>query len=69
VATSLVNALPWAGNAKTDRFDVQVHFEADEHELIMAELAVTRFIGNKAVDVQRQKLQANLSQVVSRDSL
>ena len=68
VAGSLASLLRRSGAGRTDRFEVEVHLNVDEHELINAELAVTRFRGNKAVEVQRQKLQVNVPAALGRDS-
>jgi molecular chaperone DnaK (HSP70) len=55
-AFSLV--LPWAKAAVTpDQFEVLVACQVDEHELITAEVLVTRFVRGKAQEVQRQKMQ------------
>lgn len=67
LAKSLANYLPWGGSKK-DRFEIQLHFNVDEHELITAEMAVTRFLGDKAVDVQRQKLQVNVEAALGRNT-
>lgn len=69
VATSLAGRLPWGGAAKLDRFEVEVHLQVDEHEIINAEMAVTRFLGGKAVEVQRQQMQVNIEAAMGRSSL
>lgn len=66
-AKSIVRHLPWGGSRK-DRFEIQLHFNVDEHELITAEMAVTRFVGEKAVDVQKQKLQVNVEAALGRNT-
>ena len=65
---SVTRRLPWGGQ-KPDRFDVAVHFHVDEHELITAGMEVIRFLGDKAVDVQRQKLKLDVGAAQSRDTL
>jgi hypothetical protein len=62
----VASRFPWSAS-KLDRFDVEVHLNVDEHELITAELAVTRFLGGKAAEVQRQKLQVNVANALGRD--
>jgi molecular chaperone DnaK (HSP70) len=50
--------LPWArSNVTPDQFEVLVACQVDEHELITAEVLVTRFVRGKAQEVQRQKMQ------------
>ncbi|MCC2668446.1 MAG: hscC [Armatimonadetes bacterium] len=50
--------LPWARSTVTpDQFEVLVACQVDEHELITAEVLVTRFVRGKAQEVQRQKMQ------------
>lgn len=56
------------GGAKKDHYEVEVHLSLDEHEIITAELAVTRFVGGKAVDIQRQKMQASVAAAMGRDA-
>ncbi len=59
---------PWWGNAaKLDRFEVEVRLNVDEHEIINAEMAVTRFVNGKAAEVQRQQMQVNVEQALGRD--
>lgn len=62
----VVNRFPWFGSSK-DRFEVEVRFNVDEHELITAELAVTRFLGGKPVDQQRQKMRVDPEMAFGRD--
>jgi molecular chaperone DnaK (HSP70) len=50
-------ALPWARTMTPDQFEVLVACQVDEHELITAELLVTRYMAGKPMDVQRQKMQ------------
>jgi molecular chaperone DnaK (HSP70) len=69
VTNSLTGRLPWGGNARLDRFEVEVALQVDEHEIINAEMAVTRFLGGKAVDVQRQQMQVNIEAALGRTSL
>ncbi len=52
-------ALPWARNVAPDQFEVLVACQVDEHELITAELLVTRYLRGKAMEVQRQKMKLN----------
>lgn len=50
--------LPWVkAAAATDQFEVLVACQVDEHELITAELLVTRYMKGKAMEVQRQKMK------------
>lgn len=50
--------LPWArGSVTPDQFEVLVACQVDEHELITAEVLVTRIVRGKAQEVQRQKMQ------------
>ncbi|HEU4752139.1 MAG TPA: Hsp70 family protein [Armatimonadota bacterium] len=49
--------LPWARSMTPDQFEVLVACQVDEHELITAELLVTRYLKGKPMDVQRQKMQ------------
>lgn len=43
-----------------DQFEVEVNFKVDEHELITAELVVSRMRGGRAVEVQKQNLSVNI---------
>ncbi|MGV3724057.1 MAG: Hsp70 family protein [Actinomycetota bacterium] len=55
---TLSQCLPWARSAvNSDQFEVLVACQVDEHELITAEVLVTRFVKGKAQEVQRQKMQ------------
>lgn len=50
--------LPWAKATVTpDQFEVLVACQVDEHELITAELLVTRYLRGKPMEVQRQKMK------------
>jgi len=49
--------LPWAKQATPDQFEVLVACQVDEHELITAELLITRYLNGKAIDTQRQKMK------------
>jgi hypothetical protein len=49
--------LPWVKATGTDQFEVLVACQVDEHELITAELLVTRYLQGKAMEVQRQKMK------------
>ena len=40
-----------------DQFEVLVACQVDEHELITAELLVTRYLRGKPMAVQRQKMK------------
>ncbi len=42
-----------------DQFEVLVACQVDEHELITAELLVTRYLHGKPMEVQREKMQLN----------
>ena len=50
---------PWARNQAADQFEVLVACQVDEHELITAELLVTRYLKGKPMEVQRQKMKLN----------
>ena len=67
VTKSLAGRLLKAGSGK-DRFEVEIHLNVDEHELIRAEMAVTRFLGGKPVDVQRQQLQLNAATAIGAEA-
>jgi hypothetical protein len=55
---TLSQCLPWTRSAvNPDQFEVLVACQVDEHELITAEVLVTRFVKGKAQEVQRQKMQ------------
>lgn len=51
--------MPWARAAATDQFEVLVACQVDEHELITAELLVTRYLKGQPMEVQRQKMKLN----------
>lgn len=68
VGKSMAMVLPWSNSAKLDRFEVQVYFHVSENELISAELAVTRLVGGKPVEMQRQNLQMNIEAAMGRDT-
>jgi len=57
ITRSLGSRLPWGSATRTDRFEVALELSVDEHELITAELQVTRFRGKRPVDIQRQRLE------------
>lgn len=69
VTRSFASMLRRGGGPPTDKFNVEVFLTVDEHELISAELAITRLVGGKPVEVQRQKLQVNVPQAMGRDVL
>jgi hypothetical protein len=48
------------GGATKERFQVEIHFTVDEHEMIDAELRVARLLRGKRSEVQRQQLHANV---------
>lgn len=48
------------GGQQQDRFQIEIQLSVDEHEIITAEMTVTRYVGNRAVDVQRQEMKVNL---------
>ena len=50
---------PWARAVAPDQFEVLVACRVDEHELITAELLVTRYVKGKAMETQRQKMKLN----------
>jgi molecular chaperone DnaK (HSP70) len=60
VSKALALCVPWArGAAASDQFEVLVACQVDEHELITAELLVTRYLKGKPMEVQRQKMKLN----------
>lgn len=60
VSRTISTIMPWAKAVVTpDQFEVLVACQVDEHELITAELLVTRYVRGKAQEVQRQKMQLN----------
>jgi molecular chaperone DnaK (HSP70) len=63
----VASRFPWWGGEKRDRFEVEVHFNVDEHEIINAEMAVTRFLGGKPAEVQREQMRVNVEQALGRD--
>jgi len=63
----VISKFPWFGSTKLDRFEVLVNFQVDEHEMILADLAVTRFLGGKPVDVQKQRMRVDVVSTQGRD--
>lgn len=59
VSRTLSVFTPWAKNQNADQFEVLVACQVDEHELITAELLVTRYLKGKPTEVQRQKMKLN----------
>jgi hypothetical protein len=57
VSKTLSLRLPWARSVTPDEFEVLVACQVDEHELITAELLVTRYLHGKAMEVQREKMK------------
>jgi molecular chaperone DnaK (HSP70) len=57
ITKTLSLRLPWAGGMTPDQFEVLVACQVDEHELITAEVLVTRFLRGRAMEVQRQKMR------------
>jgi hypothetical protein len=55
--------LPWTRSMTPDQFEVLVACQVDEHELITAELLVTRYLRGKPMEVQRQKMKLNSAAV------
>lgn len=51
--------LPWMKTDNVDQFEVLVACAVDEHELITAEVVVTRIQGGRATEVQRQRMKLN----------
>ena len=47
------------GGDQRDRFEISIEMNIDEHELITAEMTVTRFLGGRAVDVQKRMMQVS----------
>ena len=43
-----------------DRFEIQIDLSIDEHELIVAEMIVTRFLNGRPADVQKRTMQVNV---------
>jgi molecular chaperone DnaK (HSP70) len=57
------------GGAKaTDHFEISVDLEVDEHELILAELTVARFVGGTKRDEQKRSLQFNVGAAMAGES-
>jgi hypothetical protein len=54
---TLALRLPWMRALTSDQFEVLVACQVDEHELITAEVLVTRYVGGKPAEVQRQKMR------------
>jgi molecular chaperone DnaK (HSP70) len=63
VTKTLALKLPWVRAVTPDQFEVLVACQVDEHELITAELLVTRYLGGKAHEVQRQKMKLSAGAV------
>jgi len=59
VTKSVSLCLPWARGLTPDQFEVLVACQVDEHELITAELLVTRYLRGKPMEVQRQQMKLN----------
>ncbi len=57
VTKTFALVMPWARGLTPDQFEVLVACQVDEHELITAELLVTRFVRGKPQEVQRQKMK------------
>jgi len=58
VSKTLATILPWTrAGSQPDHFEVLVACQVDEHELITAELLVTRYLKGKPLEVQRQKMK------------
>jgi hypothetical protein len=55
----LSHIFPWMRGGNPDQFEVLVACKVDEHELITAELLVTRMLGGKPLEVQRQTMKLN----------
>jgi molecular chaperone DnaK (HSP70) len=56
----LAGLLPWMQRTLSpDQFEVLVACRVDEHELITAEVLVTRYLGGKPAEVQRQQMRLN----------
>lgn len=63
VGRTLAAFTPWNRNQSPDQFEVLVACQVDEHELITAELLVTRYLKGKPLEVQRQKMKLNTATV------
>jgi len=59
VSKSVSLCLPWTRSMTPDQFEVLVACQVDEHELITAELLVTRYLRGKPLEVQRQQMKLN----------
>ncbi len=60
VTKSIAGFISRGNMDQRDRFEIQVDLSIDEHELIIAEMIVTRFLGGRAVDVQTRTMQVNV---------
>jgi molecular chaperone DnaK (HSP70) len=49
--------MPWAQQVTPDQFEVMVACTVDEHELITAEVLVTRYLKGQPTEVQREKMR------------
>ena len=63
VSKTLSNYLPWVKAATPDQFEVLVACTVDEHELITAEVLVTRYMKGKATEIQREKMRLSTGAV------
>ncbi len=48
--------LPWIRTSTSDEFEVLVACQVDEHELITAEVLITRYVQGRPQEVQREKM-------------
>lgn len=53
----LANRLPFFKASASDEFEVLVACQVDDHELITAEVLITRYVNGKPTEVQRQKMK------------
>jgi len=57
IKKAFVLRLPWMKSIQPDQFEVLVACHVDEHELITAELLITRYVQGKPQEVQRQQMK------------
>lgn len=60
VNKSLATLIKRGNVDQRDRFEIQIDLSIDEHELIVAEMIVTRFLNGRPADVQKRTMQVNV---------
>ncbi len=68
ISQSIRRWMGLGGGKALDHFEISVDLEVDEHELIMAELTVARFVGERKVDEQKRTMQFNVGAALGSDS-